>query len=71
MAKNVKIIVKRGATIMESTEGRRFPESRVVGFEIPAMGELLTDEETGDRCWEFKFGRKTWTVDYDQVEIVK
>ncbi len=71
MAKNVKIIVKRGAQIVEVTEGRGFPEYRTVGMEIPAMAELLTDEETGDRCWEFKFGRKLWTVDYDQVEVVK
>lgn len=71
MARNVKIIVKRDAQIVEVTNGKGFPEFRTIAFEIPTMAELLTDDENGDRCWEFPFGRKLWTVDYDQVEIVK
>ena len=70
MPYNIKIIVKRGAQIVEVTEGRRMPEYRTVGSEIPTMAELLTNEVTGDQCYEFRFGRKTWTVDVDQVEVV-
>lgn len=71
MPKNVKIIVKRGAQIVEVRETRGLPQLRIVGLEIPAMAELKTDMENGDRCWEFKFGRKLWTVDYDQAEVIE
>lgn len=70
MARNVKIIVKRGAQIIEVTNGRGIPQMRIVAVEIPAMAELLTDPVTGDSCYEFKFGHSYWTVDVDKVEVV-
>lgn len=71
MSRNTKIIVKPGAQIIEVTEGRKLPQIRTTAYEIPTMGELLTDPETGDSCYEFGFQGRTWTVDTDQVEVVK
>lgn len=72
MPRNVKIIVKRGAQIVESRDGSQkfFPQIRTVSAEIPTMGELQTDPENNYRCWEFKFQGRTWTVDADQVEVI-
>ena len=73
MPRNVKIIVKVGATIVEVTEGAGIPMLLEVVMEIPAMGELHRadprDQDTKD-VYEFKFGRRLWTVDADQVEVV-
>lgn len=67
----LKIFVKPGAQIIEVTEGRQIPQIRIVGRGgIRTRATLHTDSETGDKCYEFNFQGKNWTVDVDQCEIV-
>lgn len=69
MAK-VHITVKRGAQIIEVTEGRKLPAIRSVGqAAIVTRGELHTDPENGDACYEFTFIGRNWTVDVKDVEV--
>lgn len=68
-----KIIVRKGAMIIEAIEGRarrKIPAIRTVAYDIPTRGTKLTDPELDDVVWEFQHDGKTWTVGAEWVTEV-
>jgi len=71
MAARQKIIIEKGAQIVEVREDKGVPQIRILHLDLTTIGTLQVDHQTGDSCWEFRFVGKNWTVDRNKATIVK
>lgn len=66
---NVKIHIRKGATLMELTQGRTVPEVMVLGDNIVTTAIEWPDDE-GEHIYEISYHGKRWTVDYTDVTVL-
>lgn len=59
----MNVTLKRGSLIIEVTEGRKMPETRVLGSDT-----VVRKVEIVDGVLVFKFERKEWTTEASNIK---